>query len=97
MKELCVEGLATHGGPESCGRPARARAEALTGVRAGRVLSREKLINSRVPTPSQCGRQHRPLATYRERRRDPARSENPSMRGTTMRENREIPWTPSGG
>lgn len=38
MRELYVEGLATHGGPESCVDDPRGRGEALTGVRAGRVI-----------------------------------------------------------
>ncbi len=41
MKESYVEGLATHDGPESCASVRKCRREALTGVRAGRVLSRE--------------------------------------------------------
>src|SRR6266567_7822635 len=36
MEELCVEGLATHGDPESCVDDPRGRGEALTGARAGR-------------------------------------------------------------
>jgi len=38
MEELYVEGLATHGGPESCVDDPRGRGEALTGVRAGRAI-----------------------------------------------------------
>src|SRR5215467_5812804 len=38
MEELCAEGLATHGGPESCVDDPRGRGEALTGVRAGRAI-----------------------------------------------------------
>jgi len=41
MKESHVEGLAAHDGPESCGGARKGVAEALTGVRTGRVLSRE--------------------------------------------------------
>ena len=51
MKEPYGEGLAIHTGPESCGGDSNVMAEALTGVRAGQVWSREMLINSRVPTP----------------------------------------------
>jgi hypothetical protein len=50
MKEPYGEGVATHTGPELCGGGSNAMAEALTGVRAGRVLSREILLKSRVPT-----------------------------------------------
>ena len=38
MEELYAEGLATHGGPESCVDDLRGRGEALTGVRAGRAI-----------------------------------------------------------
>jgi hypothetical protein len=38
MEELYVEGLATHGGPESCVDGPRGRGEALTGVRAGQAI-----------------------------------------------------------
>ena len=50
MKEPHDEGLASHIGPESCGGGSNAAAEALTGVRAGQVLSREILVYFRVPT-----------------------------------------------
>lgn len=42
MREPYAEGLATHGGPESCGDAREGVAEALTGVHVGRVLSRER-------------------------------------------------------
>lgn len=41
MKESYSERLATDTGPESCGAARKGSAEALTGVRAGRVSSRE--------------------------------------------------------
>jgi hypothetical protein len=41
MKESHDEGVASHIGPESCGGVSNGAAEALTGVRAGRVWSRE--------------------------------------------------------
>lgn len=49
MRVLCVEDLANRNGPESCADVRKGGGEALTGVHAGRVLSREKL-KSRVPT-----------------------------------------------
>jgi hypothetical protein len=49
MEELCAEGLATHGGPESCVDVPRGRGEALTGVRAGRAIE-PRNQDSGVPT-----------------------------------------------
>ena len=42
MRESYVEGVAAHNGPESCGGAREGVFEALTGVRAGQVFSREK-------------------------------------------------------
>jgi hypothetical protein len=51
MEELYVEGLATHGGPESCVDDPRGRGEALTGAGAGRAIEpRNEAIG--VPTLS---------------------------------------------
>jgi hypothetical protein len=44
MKESYVKGLAAHSGPESCGGTRKDAVEALTGVRAGRVFSRERIL-----------------------------------------------------
>src|ERR1700730_8418596 len=49
MKELYAEGLATHGGPESCVDDPRGRGEALTGARAGRAIEPRNEVNG-VPT-----------------------------------------------
>ena len=38
MRELYVEEVATHDGPESCVRVRKGDGEALTGVRAGRAI-----------------------------------------------------------
>src|SRR5579864_3661221 len=43
MEELCAEGLATHGGPESCVDDPRGRGEALAGARAGRAMEPRNL------------------------------------------------------
>ena len=50
MKESYGEGVATHTGPESCGAAREGGGEALTGERAGRVLSRERSHHSGTPT-----------------------------------------------
>ena len=72
MKELHIEGVATHDGPESCVDARKGVGEALTGVRVGEVLSRE-IIPSGCRRGNGPGRQHGP-ARYRERRTGPARS-----------------------
>ena len=41
MGEPYIEGVAIHGGPESCVGVREGAGEALTGVRVGRPLSRE--------------------------------------------------------
>ena len=52
------EGVASHTGPESCGGDSNVMAEALTGERAGQVLSREILVISKCQRRGSCGRQH---------------------------------------
>ena len=101
MKESYGEGVATHAGPESCAAARKDRGEALTGVRAGRVLSREMHAPLRkwwvlrgADVLESDGRPHS-ARRHREARRDPARSETPSMHGTILHGNREIP-RPSG-
>jgi len=73
MKEPYDEGLANHIGPESCGDSSNAMAEALTGVRAGQVLSREILAHSRVPT-EWVSRKAIPAVLLSRDTEDPARS-----------------------
>ena len=94
MKEPYAKGLAAHSGPESCVVARKGRGEALTGVRAGRVLSRERHSLRGADAVGESGRP-RPEHRYREMPRDPARSENPRMYGNTSRENREIPCPPA--
>jgi RNA-directed DNA polymerase len=94
MKESYGEGLATHTGPESCGAACEGGVEALTGVRAGRVFSRERTFLRGADAVRRSGRLHS-ARRYRETRRDPARSETPCTYGNTSHENREIPWSPA--
>src|SRR5204863_8549144 len=90
MKESYGEGIASHAGPESCGRAREGAREALTGG-TGRVLSREIHDPLRgadaVETSGRRHRRHR----QREAPTDPARSETPSTRPSTASGNREIP------
>ncbi len=94
MKESYVEGLATHSGPESCVVVRKGTGEALTGVRAGRVLSRERTFLRGADAVRRSGRPDS-VHRYREMHRGPARSETPCMHGNTSRENREIPCPPA--
>jgi len=50
MEESDTEGLATHGGPESCAAVREGVGEALTGVRAGSAIE-PRNQGSGVPTP----------------------------------------------
>jgi hypothetical protein len=93
MGELYIEGIAIHGGPESCAVVREGGGEALTGVRAGQVLSLENGVRGADAVES-SGRQHR-RARYRERPSGPAWSETLCMYGISMRENREVPCSPS--
>ena len=91
MQESYGEGLAAHTGPESCA----AVREALTGVRAGRVFSRERTSLRDADAVEEGGRPHSGRR-YRKTPRSPARSQTPSMPGHTSRENRESPCPPAG-
>lgn len=89
MKESYVKGLANRNGPESCVEWRDPLGEALTGERAGWVLSRE--IDT-VRDADPVGVRGRPQSTRHigKERWYPARSEAPSMYGSNLRENREI-------
>src|SRR5713226_5446730 len=58
MEELCVEGLAPRGDPESCVDDPRGRGEALTGARAGRAIE-PRNDNPGCPRCRKGGRLHR--------------------------------------
>ena len=93
MRELYVEGIAIHDGPESCAVVREGGGEALTGVRAGRAIEPRNQRVRGADAVDRCGRQHRPWRDTRATA-DPARSENLCMCGISMRENREIPFLP---
>ncbi len=93
MKELYIEGVATHGGPELCVGDPQGRSEALAGVRAGRAIEpRNELIRGAHVVSSAEGNTTR--GVIRESLADPAWSENHGMYGNSMRENREVPCSP---
>ena len=97
MKVSYVEGLASYGGPESCVHIREGVGEALTGVRAGRVLSRV------IHAPSRKARDVRGAEAVERSRRshracrngeagtDPARSQTLRTRASTLFGNREVP------
>ena len=93
MKKSYECELATHIGPESCGAARKGGVEALTGERAGRVLSRERNVLRDADAVRRSGRPHR-VHRYREVCQSPARSETPCTCADTSRGNREVPGLP---
>lgn len=94
MRELCIEGLATHDGPEPCGVICEGGGEALAGVGAGKAIEpRNNLVRGADAVP-RSGRQHL-RQRYRELAEGPARSVNLCMRRISMGENREVSWPPA--
>ena len=93
MKKSHESGVATHIGPESCGAAREGGVEALTGERAGRVLSRVSRLLRDADAVGESGRFHR-VHRYREVYQSPARSETPCTYGDTSHGNREIPSPP---
>ena len=85
--------VATHIGPESCGAARKGGVEALTGERAGRVLSRVRKSLRDADAVGVSGRPHR-VHRYREVCQSPARSETPCTCVDTSLGNREIPGLP---
>ena len=94
MKESHSEGVASHADPESCGVVRKGDTEALTGVRAGRVLNREKPTRRKAVTLG-CRRNsclaegHIDSVATRETLLDSTRSLTPRMYGYTSHGNRE--------
>jgi hypothetical protein len=93
MKELCIEGLAIHGGPESCAGVREDVGEALTGVRAGRAIEPRNPVVRGADAVETRGGQHC-WRRFREPSAGPVGSESLCMRGISKRENRESPRSP---
>ena len=93
MRELYVEGVATHDGPESCVGVREGEGEALTGVRVGRAIEPRNKHN-RGADAVHGAEGHTGGSASRELLPDPARSKNLCMHGVSVRENREIPRSP---
>ena len=94
MRTPDIEGVATRDGPESCVAAREGGGEALTGVRAGRVIEPRNPLDRGADAVDRSGRPHR-LQRYRELLADPARSKTPCMCGISVRENREVPCPPA--
>ena len=86
--------VATHIGPESCGAARKGGVEALTGERAGRVLSRVSGLLRDADAVGESGRPHL-MHRYREVCQSPARSKTPCTQGSTLLGNREILGSPA--
>ena len=94
MRKLYIEGLATHGGPESCVGDPRGRSEALDRGACRRAIEPRNNVIRGADAVTKGGRQdHR--SRYRELPGDPARSENLACTRAPHAENREIPWLPA--
>jgi hypothetical protein len=93
MKELYIEGVATHGGREPCVGVRKGAGEASVAARAGQAIEPRNQGIRGADVVSMIGRQHH-RQRYRELPVDPARSETLCMHGNSMRENREVPRSP---
>ena len=94
MQEPHKEGVANHLDPESCAGGREVAGEALAGAHAGQPLSSEITLIG-VPTLYGEGEGNMKDGVNRESSGDAAESETLSMRGNSMRENRETSKTPS--
>jgi hypothetical protein len=92
-KEPCIEGVAIHGGPESCVGVREGVGEALTGGSAG-WASEPRNQWSRGADVVAKAEGNIGGSVMRELPSGPARSGNLSMRGSFMGENGEISWLP---
>jgi hypothetical protein len=93
MRELYIEGLATHDGREPCVGAREGTGEASVAVRAGRAIEPRNHGNRGAHAVSMAesnitGSVNRELPT------SPAWSKNQGMCGSFMRENREVPCSP---
>ena len=77
MRVLYIEGVAIHGGPESCVGVREGVGEALTGGVVGGAIEPRNPNVSRVPTLFSVAEGDTAGVAMRESLADPARSENP--------------------
>ena len=96
MQESCSEGVAFHTDPKLCGYAGNGIFEALTGVNAGRVLSRESLDYSYgVPTLSKMTEGNTECLVIAREIPDSTRSQTPDTYGNSLHRNWDIPFTTS--
>ena len=93
MGALYIEDLASHGGPESCAVVREGAGEALTGVRAGSVLSRV-IKGSGVPTSLSESEGNIVGRVIASGRRTPRGRRPGACTQVSRRENREIRCSP---
>jgi hypothetical protein len=97
MRTLYIEDLASHGGPESCVGVPRGRSEALTGGVWAGLLSRETTMKIGMPTLSVDAEGNTSGGVFFASRWWVPRGRRTQARTTSsMRENREISWSPAG-
>jgi hypothetical protein len=94
MQESHKQGVAHQLDPQSCAGGRKVAGEALAGAHAGQPLSSEITLIG-VPTLCCEGEGHTATGVKREPGADAAESQTLSMRGNSMRENRETPGMPS--
>jgi len=97
MQKSYGEGVASHIGPESCAVVCKGQGEALTGVRAGRVLSRENYQNSGSRRRYGARKATVDASLARDASTPCAVVDPESTHGNTSHGNREIPWSPPEG
>ena len=96
MKVSYVEGLASYSGPESCVHIREGVGKALTGLPAGRVLSRvihaprPELRVVRGAEAVEISRKQHRGCRIGEAAADPARSQTPCRHANTLLGNREV-------
>ena len=95
MRVLCIEGVAIHGGPESCVGVREDGGEASVGVVQAGLLSRE----IRVPGCRRSSGRRKAtslMALFASRQRTPRGRRTCACRKVSMRENREVRRSPAG-
>ena len=96
MRTPDIEGVATRDGPESCAGTREGAGEALTGVRAGRVIE-PRNCSFGVPTLFKWRKATLPAAFSRAGGGPRGVREPVHARDLSMRENREVPRSPACG